>query len=270
MPGFDGDWWLRTLDEAASLGPDHLSCYELTIHDGTPFGRRRDAGRLRETGEDERAANFVATHRRLADLGYDGYEVSNFARTETDRSRHNRKYRRHEPYLGLGPSSHSFAGRSRWWNVAPWRDWSAAVERGDSSVGRSRGADPGSIAAGSRDDGASPAIRHRLCRSQAAVRGRPAVRERREYRSLAERGLARSDRLPTDADPRRHGSGRPPGGGMGLRTQWTVRLKAAVCLPHACRRRRKRSGRRPLPGKTVARANWSRAMHNALKKIAAE
>ncbi|MDE2690817.1 MAG: radical SAM family heme chaperone HemW [Acidobacteriota bacterium] len=134
LPGFDGGSWLRTLDEAAALGPDHISCYELTIHDGTPFGRRRDAGRLRETGEDERAANFVATHRRLGELGYQGYEVSNFARRESDRSRHNGKYWRHQPYLGLGPSSHSFAGRSRWWNVAPWRDWSAAVAGGDSPV----------------------------------------------------------------------------------------------------------------------------------------
>ncbi len=134
LPGFDDGWWLRTLDEAAALGPDHISCYELTIHDGTPFGRRRDAGRLRETGEDERAANFVATHRRLAELGYEGYEVSNFARRRGDRSRHNRKYWRHRPYLGLGPSSHSFAGRSRWWNVAQWNDWSAAVARGDSPV----------------------------------------------------------------------------------------------------------------------------------------
>ncbi len=134
LPGFDGGWWLRTLDEAAALGPDHISCYELTIHDGTPFGRRRDAGRLRETGEDERAANFVATHRRLAGLGYEGYEVSNFARREADRSRHNRKYWRHQPYLGLGPSSHSFAGRSRSWNVAPWRDWSDAVAGGGSPV----------------------------------------------------------------------------------------------------------------------------------------
>ncbi len=134
LPGFDVDWWLRTLDKAAALGPDHISCYELTIHDGTPFGRRRDAGRLRETGEDERAASFVATHRRLAELGYEGYEVSNFARTEEDRSRHNRKYWRHQPYLGLGPSSHSFAGRSRWWNVAPWKEWSDAVERGGSPV----------------------------------------------------------------------------------------------------------------------------------------
>ncbi|MDE2850195.1 MAG: coproporphyrinogen-III oxidase family protein [Acidobacteriota bacterium] len=134
LPGFDGGWWLETLDEAAALGPDHISCYELTIHDGTPFGRRRDAGRLRETGEDERATNFVATHRRLTELGYEGYEVSNFARREADRSRHNRKYWRHQPYLGLGPSSHSFAGRSRWWNVAPWRDWTAAVSSGDSPV----------------------------------------------------------------------------------------------------------------------------------------
>ena len=134
LPGFDGGWWLGTLEAAVALGPDHISCYELTIHDGTPFGRRRDAGRLRETGEDGRAANFVTTHRRLAELGYEGYEVSNFARREADRSRHNRKYWRHQPYLGLGPSSHSFAGRRRWWNVAPWKDWSAAVASGDSPV----------------------------------------------------------------------------------------------------------------------------------------
>lgn len=134
LPGFDGGWWRRTLEEAVALGPDHLSCYELTIHDGTPFGRRRDAGRLRETGEDERAANFVATHRLLGELGYEGYEVSNFARTEGDRSRHNRKYWRHVPYLGLGPSAHSFDGRRRWWNVAQWKRWRDVIEGGASSV----------------------------------------------------------------------------------------------------------------------------------------
>ena len=133
LPGCDTPWWRLTLDEAAALRPDHLSCYELTIHDGTPFGRRRDAGRLRETGEDERAANFVATHRRLEDLGYEGYEVSNFAHSEADRSRHNRKYWRHVPYLGLGPSAHSFDGRRRWWNIAAWKHWCDAIE-GDASA----------------------------------------------------------------------------------------------------------------------------------------
>ena len=134
LPGFDAGWWRRTLNEAAALGADHISCYELTIHDGTPFGRRRDAGRLQETGEDERAANFVATHRRLKELGYEGYEVSNFARSEADRSRHNRKYWRHVPYLGLGPSAHSFDGRRRWWNVGQWRRWSDAIEGGEAPV----------------------------------------------------------------------------------------------------------------------------------------
>ena len=134
LPGFDAGWWRRTIEEAAVLGPDHLSCYELTIHDGTPFGRLRDAGRLREAGEDERAENFVATHRRLEELGYVGYEVSNFASGEEHRSRHNRKYWSHAPYLGLGPSAHSFADCSRWWNVAPWRRWSDAVESGETPV----------------------------------------------------------------------------------------------------------------------------------------
>ncbi len=134
LPGFDAGWWRRTIEEAAALGPDHLACYELTIHEGTPFGRWRDAGRLRETGEDERAANFVATHRRLEELGYRGYEISNFASGEEHRSRHNRKYWSHAPYLGLGPSAHSFAGRSRWWNVAPWKRWSDAVESGEAPV----------------------------------------------------------------------------------------------------------------------------------------
>lgn len=134
LPGFDAGWWRRTLDEAASLGPDHLSCYELTIHDGTPFGRRRDTGKLCEAGEDERAENFVATHRRLEGLGYEGYEVSNFARSEAGQSRHNSKYWRHQPYLGLGPSAHSFDGSRRWWNIALWKRWSDAVETGDSPV----------------------------------------------------------------------------------------------------------------------------------------
>ena len=134
LPAFNAAWWRRTLEETAALGPDHISCYELTIRDGTPFGRRRDAGRLRETGEDERAANFVATHRLLGELGYEGYEVSNFARTERDRSRHNRKYWRHVPYLGLGPSAHSFDGRRRWWNVAPWKRWNNMIEGGASPV----------------------------------------------------------------------------------------------------------------------------------------
>ena len=66
--------------------------------------------------EDAQAALFELTHQTLQDAGWGAYEVSNFASAPTHRSRHNLKYWRHVPYLGLGPSAHSFDGRTRWWN----------------------------------------------------------------------------------------------------------------------------------------------------------
>ncbi|HYU30662.1 MAG TPA: radical SAM family heme chaperone HemW [Thermoanaerobaculia bacterium] len=111
--------WRQTLAEAVALRPDHISCYQLTIHVGTPFGFRLARGKLAELPEAAQADLFLATHRFLADHGYPAYEVSNFARSPEHRSRHNRKYWDHTPYLGVGPSAHSFsglAGRRRWWN----------------------------------------------------------------------------------------------------------------------------------------------------------
>jgi oxygen-independent coproporphyrinogen-3 oxidase len=62
--------------------------------------------------------------------GYIHYEVSNFARDESLLARHNRKYWEHMPYLGLGPSAHSFDGRKRWWNVRSVKKYCAALEKG--------------------------------------------------------------------------------------------------------------------------------------------
>ena len=73
-------------------------------------------------------------HRRLADAGYPGYEVSNFAESEGHRSRHNTKYWNHTPYLGLGPSAHSFHDRRRWWNLRRTDDWQAAIDEGRAPV----------------------------------------------------------------------------------------------------------------------------------------
>lgn len=108
--------WLATLEEAVALAPGHLSCYELTVHEGTPFARWQARGGLRLPGDIRRAELFEATHRFLGERGFDGYEVSNFARERESRSRHNQKYWCHVPYLGLGPSAHSFDGARRWWN----------------------------------------------------------------------------------------------------------------------------------------------------------
>ncbi len=132
LPGQDAAAWRRDLEQAAALGPDHLSCYELEVHRRTTFGKRRARGELLELPDAEQAELFLITHRHLAAAGYDGYEVSNFARSPRHRSRHNAKYWRHAPYLGLGPSAHSFDGhRRRWWNQRLLARWERAVRSGD-------------------------------------------------------------------------------------------------------------------------------------------
>jgi oxygen-independent coproporphyrinogen-3 oxidase len=115
---------------AIALAPHHVSCYQLTVHEGTPFATARHRGLLRELAGDSQATLFLAVHEALAAGGYPAYEVSNFARSDEHRSRHNTKYWRHLPYLGLGPSAHSFDGAVRWWNLRDWREWARAVEEG--------------------------------------------------------------------------------------------------------------------------------------------
>jgi coproporphyrinogen III oxidase-like Fe-S oxidoreductase len=134
LPGQTPAAWRHDLEEAARLGPDHVSCYQLTVHEGTRFGRLRDRGALAELPEPEQAELFALTHEVLGAAGYEGYEVSNFARAPEHRSRHNRKYWDHTPYLGLGPSAHSFDGRRRWWNERRLADWQARLARGERPV----------------------------------------------------------------------------------------------------------------------------------------
>ncbi|MFP3927662.1 MAG: radical SAM family heme chaperone HemW [Desulfobacteraceae bacterium] len=115
VPGLTMESWTETLERLASMGVHHLSCYELTIEEDTPLGREAGKGALELPGEEEREAFFLKTSRLLGKVGFDHYEVSNFARPG-HQSRHNSKYWRRVPYLGLGPSAHSLLGSTRWWN----------------------------------------------------------------------------------------------------------------------------------------------------------
>jgi putative oxygen-independent coproporphyrinogen III oxidase len=119
--------WRRVLEEAVALEPDHLSCYQLTIHEGTPFGFRLARGKMAELPEKSQGELFLFTHEFLRDAGIPGYEVSNFARSPEHRSRHNQKYWHHVPYLGLGPSAHSFSGNRRWWNERKINPYEARI-----------------------------------------------------------------------------------------------------------------------------------------------
>jgi len=129
IPGQNVEAWSDQLDQAVACGVHHLSCYQLTIHEGTGFGRRSARGELTELPEEEQADFFFLTHERLGSAGIPAYEVSNFAR-DGHRSPHNRKYWDHTPYLGLGPSAHSWAGGRRWWNVRKLRLWQRSVDSG--------------------------------------------------------------------------------------------------------------------------------------------
>lgn len=146
LPGQTAEDWRRTLETAVSLQPDHISCYQLTIHEGTPFGFRLERGKLAEAPEETQAELFLLTHSFLRDAGWPGYEVSNFARSPGHWSRHNRKYWDHTPYLGLGPSAHSYAGTRRWWNERKINPYEARIDAGERPVADSEELNPGDLA----------------------------------------------------------------------------------------------------------------------------
>jgi oxygen-independent coproporphyrinogen-3 oxidase len=126
--------WKQTLDRAMVFSPEHISCYQLTVEKKTPFWRLKERGELRPLNGDEEAAFFLTTAEYLENAGYWHYEVSNFARAPALASRHNQKYWHHAPYLGLGPSAHSFLDNRRWWNVSSLRRYVKSLENGNSPV----------------------------------------------------------------------------------------------------------------------------------------
>jgi len=134
LPGQTESDWLETLDRALEFEPAHLSCYELTISAGTPFARMREEGVFAPLEEEEGRALFLATAQYLADRGYIHYEVSNFAKEKKFMCRHNRKYWKRTPYLGLGPSAHSFAHGKRWWNARSVSHYCEHLFKGRSPV----------------------------------------------------------------------------------------------------------------------------------------
>jgi putative oxygen-independent coproporphyrinogen III oxidase len=118
LPGQTGSRWQETLIRALSFEPEHISAYQLTPEEETPLGNEAALGRVHLWGEEKSAHYFLETSRILESQGFLHYEVSNFARGEDRISRHNRKYWQQVPYLGLGPSAHSFFKCRRWWNPA--------------------------------------------------------------------------------------------------------------------------------------------------------
>jgi oxygen-independent coproporphyrinogen-3 oxidase len=105
-PGQAPAAWAAELREAIALGAEHVSPYQLTIEAGTPFDRAVGRGRFTPPDADAAASLYETTQAVLGAAGFEAYEVSNHARGQAARSRHNLAYWRGEDYLGLGPGAH--------------------------------------------------------------------------------------------------------------------------------------------------------------------
>ena len=129
IPDQTPEGWEENVNRALSLPIDHLSAYHLTFEPGTVFDHWRKKGRLVPVTEEQSVRMYHILRKRMLGSGFEHYEISNFAR-KGKRSRHNLLYWSGEPYLGFGPSAHSFDGNSRSWNAPSLKDYMASGSSG--------------------------------------------------------------------------------------------------------------------------------------------
>lgn len=130
IPGQTFDQWKENVGTALSLNVPHISCYCLTIEPKTRFGHLARKGSLIEKDEELVENEFLYLLQQLTDAGFAHYEISNFAKPGYI-SQHNSAYWFDLPYLGIGPSAHSFDGsRGRYWNISNNALYMKAIEEG--------------------------------------------------------------------------------------------------------------------------------------------
>ncbi len=129
LPGQTLEEWQQDILQALQLDVPHISAYHLAVEPATLFGRQHAKGLLELPGEELSEQQFLYLHDILERAGYEHYEVSNFARSNY-RAVHNSGYWKGFPYIGIGPSAHSYDGESRQWNVANNIRYLEAIENG--------------------------------------------------------------------------------------------------------------------------------------------
>lgn len=123
LPGQTPEGFRRDLQRICSLPVTHVSAYGLKVEEGTPFASQQVT-----VEEDDYAQMYQELCALLPEMGFAQYEISNFAKAAMA-SRHNLKYWRRVPYIGLGAGAHSFDGQRRWENVRGVADYMEAAER---------------------------------------------------------------------------------------------------------------------------------------------
>ena len=130
LPGETAERWEHDLTQAIALNPEHISAYHLIYEEGTPIYKMLQQHRISEVDEESSVHFFSSLIDRLTTAGYEHYEISNFCRPGYP-SRHNTSYWQGIPYLGCGPSAHSFNRREREWNIASLNKYLQGIESGE-------------------------------------------------------------------------------------------------------------------------------------------
>lgn len=126
------DHWRRSVEAALALETGHISAYALIVEEGTALERRIRRGELATPDDDLQAAMYEHADTAFEEAGYGWYEVSNWAKTPADRSRHNLAYWRGHDWWGFGPGAHSHVGGVRFWNVRHPAAYAQRLAAGDS------------------------------------------------------------------------------------------------------------------------------------------
>jgi oxygen-independent coproporphyrinogen III oxidase len=129
FPHADHSLWQKDLATALTINPGHISSYSLTLEPKTALAKWATTGKFMEADEDFVAEQFehLIHHTELA--GYQQYEISNFA-IPGQESIHNSNYWKGIPYIGIGPSAHSFDGSKRWSNVSNNTKYIQSIQKG--------------------------------------------------------------------------------------------------------------------------------------------
>lgn len=122
--------WEKNLVTLNQQAIPHLSCYGLTIEEKTALAHQVKNANGPRPDEKSNAEQFEMTMAYLSEVGYEQYEISNYAK-DNKYSRHNTNYWKQVPYLGIGPSAHSFNGVTRQWNVASNPKYIKALQAGN-------------------------------------------------------------------------------------------------------------------------------------------
>ena len=116
-PGLTAEEWKLNVETIINSGAPHIACYALTVEPNTALHKMIRLMKKENINTDEQANQFLLLMKWMKEAGYEHYEISNFAKPGF-RSRHNSSYWSGKKYIGVGPSAHSYDGKSRRWNIA--------------------------------------------------------------------------------------------------------------------------------------------------------